>query len=53
MSPQQVESEGRLNYSLKVDTWGLGVITYELIHNKTPFRLGRFNFLLSQRFLYG
>ena len=48
MSPQQVESEGRLDYSLKVDTWGLGVITYELIHDKMPFRLGQWIFLLSQ-----
>ena len=40
MSPEQVQGEGRLDYSFKVDTWGLGVITYELIHDKTPFRLG-------------
>lgn len=40
MSPEQVQAEGRLDYSLKVDTWGLGAITYELLHHKTPFRLG-------------
>ena len=50
MAPEQVASEGGLDYSLKVDTWGLGVIAYELLHDKMPFRLGFVKFLLSQRF---
>ena len=40
MSPEQVESEEGLDYSPKVDTWGLGVVAYELLHDKMPFRLG-------------
>lgn len=39
MSPEQVAADGVLDYTTKVDTWGLGVIAYELLHDKMPFRL--------------
>ncbi|CAN0430806.1 unnamed protein product, partial [Laminaria digitata] len=38
MSPEQVGAEGTLDYTTKVDSWGLGVIAYELLHDKMPFR---------------
>eukprot|EP00904_Undaria_pinnatifida_P006673 jgi/Undpi1/3135/HiC_scaffold_15.g06509.m1 len=38
MSPEQVEGEGLMLYSPKVDTWGLGVIAFEMLHDTMPFR---------------
>lgn len=51
MSPEQVGAEGTLDYSSKVDSWGLGVIAYELLHDKMPFRLVWLNILLL-RFVF-
>lgn len=50
MSPEQVEGEGLMLYSRKVDTWALGVIAYELLQDRMPFRLGWMNMFLSRRF---
>ena len=38
MAPEQVTGEEEVEFSLKVDTWGLGVVAYELMHRRTPFR---------------
>ena len=48
MSPEQVEGEGLMLYSPKVDTWGLGVIAFEMLHDTMPFRLRWLNSLMSR-----
>ena len=40
MAPELVTGEEEVEFSLKVDTWGLGVVAYELMHCRTPFRQG-------------
>ena len=40
MAPEQVTGEEEVDFSVKVDTWGLGVVAYELMHGRTPFRWG-------------
>lgn len=39
MSPEQVTGGEEVDFSRKVDTWALGIVAYELLHFRTPFRL--------------
>eukprot|EP00904_Undaria_pinnatifida_P006662 jgi/Undpi1/3125/HiC_scaffold_15.g06499.m1 len=38
MSPEQVTGGEEVDFSRKVDTWALGIVAYELLHFRTPFR---------------
>jgi len=35
LSPEMILGTG---HNEKLDVWSLGILTYELIHGKTPFR---------------